>query len=128
MAYTLLFLLKKKMWFAKATHIFFSKNTCELDILLTRTVNILTTNELVKLTMLWTTGPWLLFLNHYTLCRNNTQRYMYSDIQCVKNIVDESKYLDFVSIYYQGSRVLLHCPGTCTAFDPTEPHLGLELV
>ena len=28
---------------------FFSKNTCELDIVLTRTVNILTTNELVKL-------------------------------------------------------------------------------
>ena len=39
---------------------FFSKNTCELDILLTRAVNILTTNELVKLTMLWTTGPWSL--------------------------------------------------------------------
>ena len=36
---------------------FFSKNTSELDIVLTRTVNILTTNELVKLTMLWTTGP-----------------------------------------------------------------------
>ena len=52
------------MWvafaFAKTTHIFFSKNTCELDIVLTRTVNILTTNELVKLTMLWTTGPWIL--------------------------------------------------------------------
>ena len=52
------------MWeafaFAKATHICFSKNTCELDIVLTRTDNILTTNELVKLTMLWTTGPWLL--------------------------------------------------------------------
>ena len=31
---------------------FFSKNTCELDIVLTRTVNILTTNELIKLTML----------------------------------------------------------------------------
>ena len=31
---------------------FFSKNTCELDIVFTRTVNILTTNELVKLTML----------------------------------------------------------------------------
>ena len=49
------------MWvafaFAKATHIFFSKNTCELDIVLTRTVNILTTNEFVKLTMLWTFGP-----------------------------------------------------------------------
>ena len=28
---------------------FFSKNTCELDNVLTRTVNILTTNELVKL-------------------------------------------------------------------------------
>ena len=29
---------------------FFSQNTCELEILLTRTVNILTTNELIKLT------------------------------------------------------------------------------
>ena len=45
----------------KATHIFFSKSTCELDIVLTRTVNILTTYELVKLRMLWTTGPWLLY-------------------------------------------------------------------
>ena len=39
---------------------FFNKNICELDIVLTRTVNISTTNELVKLTMLWTTGPWSL--------------------------------------------------------------------
>ena len=48
------------MWvafaFAKVTHIF-QQNTCELDIVLTRTVNILATNELVKLTVLWTTGP-----------------------------------------------------------------------
>ena len=36
---------------------FFSKNICELDIVLTRTVNILTIYELVKLTMLWTTRP-----------------------------------------------------------------------
>ena len=36
---------------------FFSKNTSELDIVLTRTVYILTTNELVKLRMLWTTRP-----------------------------------------------------------------------
>ena len=36
---------------------FFQKNTCEFGIVLTITVNILTTNELVKLTMLWTTGP-----------------------------------------------------------------------
>ena len=35
---------------------FFSKNTCKLDIVLTRTVNILPTNKLVKLTMLQTTG------------------------------------------------------------------------
>ena len=46
----------EKMWVAFAfksyPHFFFSKNTCELDIVLTRAVNILTTNELVKLTML----------------------------------------------------------------------------
>ena len=59
MDYTLIFLLKK--WiafaFAKATHIFFWKNTRVLDIVLTRAVNILTTNELVKLTILWKIGP-----------------------------------------------------------------------
>ena len=38
--------------------IFSAKHAYELDIVLTRTVNILTTNELVKLMMLWTTGPW----------------------------------------------------------------------
>ena len=54
MAYKLIFLLKK-MW---KLLIFFSKYTCEFDIVFTRTVNILTTNKLVKLTMLWTTGPW----------------------------------------------------------------------
>ena len=31
---------------------FFQQNTCELSIVLTRTVNILITNEIVKLTML----------------------------------------------------------------------------
>ena len=46
LAYRLIFLLKK------CTHILFSKNTSELDIVLTRTVNILTTNKLIKLTML----------------------------------------------------------------------------
>ena len=43
------------MWvafgFAKA-HIFFRQNTCELDIVLTTTINILTNNKLVKLMML----------------------------------------------------------------------------
>ena len=52
MAYKLKMLLKKK-----SDSYFFGKNTCELNIVLTRTVNILITNELVKLTMLWTTGP-----------------------------------------------------------------------
>ena len=42
------------------SHFFSAKNICELDIVLTRTVNILTTNELVKLTLLWTTGPWMI--------------------------------------------------------------------
>ena len=51
MAYILMFLLKKCEYF-------FCKNTCGLDIVLTRTVNSLTTNKLVKLTMLWTTEPW----------------------------------------------------------------------
>ena len=64
MAYTLIFLLKKCSSFCicKSYSHFFSKNTCELDIVLTRTVNILTTNELVKLMMLWTTGPWSLIV------------------------------------------------------------------
>ena len=38
---------------------FFSKNTCELDFVFTRTANIITTNEFVKLTTLWTNGPWI---------------------------------------------------------------------
>ena len=33
----------------KSYSLFFSLNTCELNTVLTRTVNILTTNELVKL-------------------------------------------------------------------------------
>ena len=37
---------------------FSSKSTYDLDIVLTRTVNIITTNELVKLKNFWTTGPW----------------------------------------------------------------------
>ena len=57
MAYTLIFLLKKKV---KSYSHFFSKNTCELDIVHTRTVNILTTYELVKLTTLGKIGPFLL--------------------------------------------------------------------
>ena len=65
LAYTLIFLLKNVSSFCickSYSHFFFSKNTCDLDIVLTRTVNILTTDELVMLMMLWTTGPWWLVL------------------------------------------------------------------
>ena len=45
------------MWvaFAKATHIFSAKN---IRIMYTESLNEMTLNELVKLTTLWTTGPW----------------------------------------------------------------------
>ena len=47
----LIFLLKKKCDLQKLLT-FFQENNCELDIVLTRTVNILTTYEFDKLTML----------------------------------------------------------------------------
>ena len=56
MAYMLVFLLKNVHLQTLLT--FFQQNTRELDIVLSRTLNILTINVLVKLTMLWTTGPW----------------------------------------------------------------------
>ena len=43
---------------AKATHIFSAKNFRIMYIESPKTVNEMTLNELVKLTMLWTTGPW----------------------------------------------------------------------
>ena len=44
--------------FAKATHIFFfSKNICELDFVLTRTVNILTLTSLLSLQCFEQLGP-----------------------------------------------------------------------
>ena len=43
---------------AKATHIFSAKNIKILYIESAKTVNEKTLNELVKLTTLWTTGPW----------------------------------------------------------------------
>ena len=43
---------------AKATHIFSAKNIRVVYIEAAKIVNEMTLNELVKLTMLWTTGPW----------------------------------------------------------------------
>ena len=54
--------------FAKAIHIF-QKNTCEFDIVLTKTVNILTTKELIKLTMLCTMGSGFYLYLGLQLCR-----------------------------------------------------------
>ena len=51
MAYTLIFLLKKKCDLQKLLTFFLAKIVVN-DIILSRTVNILTTNELVKLTTL----------------------------------------------------------------------------
>ena len=60
MTYTPICLLKNVRSFCicKSYSHLFTKNTCGLDIVLIRRVNILTTHELVKLTTLWTTGPW----------------------------------------------------------------------
>ena len=40
------------------THIFFNKNIRILYFESAKTVNEMTLNELVKLTILWTIGPW----------------------------------------------------------------------
>ena len=50
---------------AKATHIFSAKNIRILYIESAKTVNEMTLNKLVKLTMLWTTGPWSLSTKQY---------------------------------------------------------------
>ena len=75
MAFTLIFLLKKKseqLCICKNYSHFFSKNTCELDIVLSRTVKILTTNERVKLRMFEQLGQdkyfFFLFLKKKTIC------------------------------------------------------------
>ena len=51
---------------SKATHIFSAKNIRILYIESAKTVNEMTLNELVKLTMLWTTVPW--FITGYCDC------------------------------------------------------------
>ena len=62
MAYMPLFFLKNVSSLCsrkRDSHFFFSQTICELDIVLTRTVKILITKELFKLTVLLTTGPYL---------------------------------------------------------------------
>ena len=58
--YVEIFCLKNVSSFcsAKATHIFSANNIRILFLESAKTVNEMTLNELVKLTTLWTTGPW----------------------------------------------------------------------
>ena len=60
----------EKMWVAFAVQklltFFSAKNIRMLCIESAKTVNEMTLNELVKLMMLWTTGPWSLILFNYT--------------------------------------------------------------
>ena len=46
-------------WLQKYSH-FCSKNIKVFENILCTTVNELVINKLIKLTMLWTTGPWVL--------------------------------------------------------------------
>ena len=65
---------------AKATHIFSAKNIRILCIESAKTVNEMTLNKLVKLMMLWTTGPWFW---------TQTRRYQFSDVDYLKNFHSE---------------------------------------
>ena len=56
---------------AKATHIVSAKNIRILYIESAKTVNEMTLNELVKLTMLWTTGPRILWKPETSLTPKN---------------------------------------------------------
>ena len=59
---------------AKATHFFSAKNIRILFIESGKTVNEMTLNELVKLTMLWTTGPILFGFRFIYLTQTHTQK------------------------------------------------------
>ena len=54
---------------AKATHIFSAKNIRILYIESAKIVNEMTLNDVVKLIMLWTTGPWSVLVFHYVSWR-----------------------------------------------------------
>ena len=85
---------------------FFSKNTCELDIVLTRIVNILATHELIKLTMPCTTGPWLLnkALNALLL-QSLLEPEIYADLGCTGfNITGNSDFFGTIKGFNHSKR------------------------
>ena len=67
---------------AKATHIFSAKNIRILYIESAKTLNKMTLNELVKLTMLWTTGPRTLTPCH--TCSKIWTSTIYYMLYCLK--------------------------------------------
>ena len=115
---------------------FFSKNTCELDIVLTRTVNILTTNELVKLTMLWTTGPWhLLFVTIFWWCITTASNFEENLVTTPGNILNFREDSDhhIPQLYPQGfesetrNQIALHIPSPLT-FITLSPYIIYKLI
>ena len=80
---------------------FFSKNTCEIDIVLTRTVNILTTNELVKLMMLWTSGPRYFWLLMFIILPRHAKT-------CLWAYVDSSAYTVRIEPSFSATRIIGH--------------------
>ena len=100
------------MWlaFAKATHIFVSKNTCELDSVLTRTVNVFNTNELVKLTTLWT-----ILLRMPNSVDPDEMGLMMSHLIWMLNSVEP-----YEMVHYDNGR-------TCSCIGHAEPRLTLTI-
>ena len=112
--YANIFAEKKWVAFAlaKATHNCFSKkNICELDIVLTRTVIILTTNELVKLTTFWTSEPRFLttekhqWLKHWWLVYRGWFELVFESLGNYFGISKRNKYL---RIFYWTKDILMH--------------------
>ena len=115
MAYRLICLVKNvsSVCICKNYSHFFSKNTCELDIVLTRTVNILTTNELVKLTMLWTTAKPYNLLRDFAMIVDTSCITQWSRQRAVKSLIIlirprgyivNSRYLEFQGTLWNTSR------------------------
>ena len=99
MAYTYIF--AEKMWVA--THIFSAKNTCKLDMVLPKTVNILVTNGLIKLMMLWTTGPW--YFSYFSM-----KTYV---VGTQKKCLTEALLISTHNVYFQKHNILELCILLC---------------
>ena len=71
---------------AKATHIFSANNIRILYTESAKTVNEMTLIELVKLTMLWITGPWFLQVDSkdWSHCMDTRQIRVYIESTCQK--------------------------------------------